>query len=421
MPLTYPTMPSVLQLLKKLNDRLTDNYFFISKSISFIGWLAFFSHPVFYITWQYYEQPYESIFLRSVGSILSLFVIYRNKFPGILQSRFPIFWFLYITYTLPFFHSFNFLMNDFNDMWMMATVIASLLVVVLLDVQLAILSFIIGCSSAFLLYSQINDTLYLPPIQHYFLPVLGYAIITGIVIHAREAGILADRRNAAFSIAGKFAHELRTPLMTIQATAMALENPFTRDDPTIIEDLESASTNMLKIIEMVLMISRDPQSVKHGFISIDINQSTKDTIDNYPYVGENDRHMVSFEPDPIHKTLIVHGDAILFQHVILNLLKNALLFAKRGGSHVEISTKLENNTIIICVSDDGPGVSDHMQLLIFDQYVTTGSKEGGSGLGLSFSQTVVRLMDGDIKYSKSHGWSSTFMIELPEKTSVGIP
>jgi two-component system CAI-1 autoinducer sensor kinase/phosphatase CqsS len=413
-------MLSTGRLFKQINDLLTENYFFIRQNLTFIGWLAFFAHPGFYFIWQYYKQPYESVILRSLGSIFSLILVYRDHFPRILQPHFPKYWFLYVTYTLPFFHTFNFLENGFNPMWMMSTIIASLLVVVLLEITIALLSFIIGCSAAFGLFWYLNNNFDLPPLQDYFIPVLIYAVITGIVIHRRETSILAERNQASLSIASKIAHEIRTPLMTIQAAAMALENPFSRNDKAIATDIDAASTDVLKTIDMVLTLSKNPKTATQKFIPLDINKGIESSLERYPFLSEEEREMVTFRKNTGTKAAIVKGDESLIYHIVLNLLKNALFFAKKGGGHVEITTRCTKKKIEIQVSDDGPGVPALMQINIFDQYVTTNSHSGGSGLGLSFVKMAIRTMDGNIRLSNKKGWPTTFIVILPTATGIDV-
>jgi signal transduction histidine kinase len=85
----------------------------------------------------------------------------------------------------------------------------------------------------------------------------------------------------------------------------------------------------------------------------------------------------------------------LIQNAVANLLDNALRFAPRGG-RVDISTTTQNNTAILSITDNGPGLDPNQACNIFEAGVTTRSEEGGYGLGLATVREVARRYGGTI-------------------------
>ena len=103
-----------------------------------------------------------------------------------------------------------------------------------------------------------------------------------------------------------------------------------------------------------------------------------------------------------------------FQHVLLNLLNNAiqaLSDSKVNERHIEISVSKKDKFAYISVSDTGKGIDPSLQTSIFNLLSTT--KFAGMGLGLWLSQHIIERHKGRLYLAKQPGWSTTFMIELP--------
>lgn len=121
---------------------------------------------------------------------------------------------------------------------------------------------------------------------------------------------------------------------------------------------------------------------------------------------------------------IMMGDACRLEHVIANLVSNAIKFSPSGSTitvKVEIEIPdLENGTPMmmgIAISDQGCGLSFEDQSRLFGNFVqinANGLQHGkGSGLGLSFCKKIVELHDGTIGVRSALGGGSTFFFEIP--------
>jgi signal transduction histidine kinase len=86
---------------------------------------------------------------------------------------------------------------------------------------------------------------------------------------------------------------------------------------------------------------------------------------------------------------------------------------------IRINTEVQdNNTVVIRIADNGPGIPPQMQQQIFDPFFTTKSVGKGTGLGLSISyQIVVEKHNGQLKCSSTPGEGTEFCIELPVQSS----
>lgn len=121
-------------------------------------------------------------------------------------------------------------------------------------------------------------------------------------------------------------------------------------------------------------------------------------------------HVIITAPGPV----VVQGDPAHLGGAIANVVRNALTYSS-PGSTVRVSVETSDGHATLSVSDDGPGVPDDDQDLIFDPFVSGRpgrASRSGRGLGLFIARHVVEAHDGRI-WLDSNGRGSTFYITLP--------
>lgn len=101
------------------------------------------------------------------------------------------------------------------------------------------------------------------------------------------------------------------------------------------------------------------------------------------------------------------------QQVMLNMINNALDAMEKTGGTIRISTGIENESLLIKVSDDGPGIPETHLARVFDPFYTTKPVGKGTGLGLSICYGIVSRMGGKIKAESAVGFGTTFHIFIP--------
>ena len=115
----------------------------------------------------------------------------------------------------------------------------------------------------------------------------------------------------------------------------------------------------------------------------------------------------------------IHGDHQQLAQVFLNILLNALDVIPKGG-RIQISVAHEEpNFLAVKITDNGPGIPEHILPNIFDPFFTTKTQGKGTGLGLSVSQGIVARHGGQIRVSSKTGVGTTFTIILPITTIPG--
>jgi signal transduction histidine kinase len=116
-----------------------------------------------------------------------------------------------------------------------------------------------------------------------------------------------------------------------------------------------------------------------------------------------------------HVPLIVKGDRVQLEQVILNLVANAidaLAETPNIKRRIRIRTQaLDDGLAELSVSDAGPGIPPNVLNHIFDPFFTT--KSGGMGMGLAISRTIVGAHNGRIEAQNQAGGGATFLVTLP--------
>jgi CheY-like chemotaxis protein/nitrogen-specific signal transduction histidine kinase len=228
-------------------------------------------------------------------------------------------------------------------------------------------------------------------------------------------------------------HELRTPLNSLMILAKLLsDNKGANLSPKQIEfanTIYAAGNDLLSLINEILDLSK----VESGKMGVDARRIPLTELGDY--VERSFRHVAqqknlhfSIYRDPaLPPTIVTDGGRL--QQVLRNLLSNAFKFTEVGRVSLQIrpadrSMKFENEVLnqaervfAFTVTDTGIGIPAEKQRLIFEAFQqadgTTSRKYGGTGLGLTISREIARLLGGEIRVESQPGHGSTFTLYLP--------
>jgi len=101
------------------------------------------------------------------------------------------------------------------------------------------------------------------------------------------------------------------------------------------------------------------------------------------------------------------------QQVFLNLVNNAMDAMEKTGGIITLGAKQAGNSIVVTVSDNGPGIADANIARVFDPFYTTKPVGKGTGLGLSICYGIINKIGGDINVHSTKGEGATFEIRFP--------
>ncbi|MEE9466201.1 MAG: adenylate/guanylate cyclase domain-containing protein [Candidatus Neomarinimicrobiota bacterium] len=128
--------------LNRTLDRSVQN---ASPFMAAAGWLGLIGHPVFYLIWKFgFPQPYESLTLRLIGSLLCLPFVFRHYWPQRFARYLPLGFHIAIIYNIPFFFTYFLIQNEFSQIWIFSTIGAAFLLTLLVDWRMAVVFFIGG-------------------------------------------------------------------------------------------------------------------------------------------------------------------------------------------------------------------------------------------------------------------------------------
>jgi signal transduction histidine kinase len=206
-------------------------------------------------------------------------------------------------------------------------------------------------------------------------------------------------------------HELRTPLAVMRNDAeVLLRNPNPTKDQihsTLRSNIEEID-RMTKMAKDLLALARSENGVTVGTERIDVADITKKIADKMRPIaaGKGVTLTSSSEVQPqVEATL--NG----LEHVLLNLLQNALEHTPKSGS-ITVAVSQEESDAIIKVSDTGSGIEEKDLPHIFERFYK-GEGVSGSGLGLSIVKGLVEQHGGSISIESTKGKGTTATIRLP--------
>ncbi len=212
-------------------------------------------------------------------------------------------------------------------------------------------------------------------------------------------------------------HELRTPLNAILGFAQILQSEGCAPHDQRLDLIIQGGWHLLGLINEVL----DLASVEAGKLTL-----AREFIDPRPLFEEclafvramAEQRQIRLHPPTSTSLPILFADPRRLRQILLNLLSNAIKYNTHGGA-VWLDWHTDAQSIFIEIRDDGPGIRPQDQERIFETFNRVGSRQHkveGTGIGLNFSRSLARLMDGDIHLASVPGQGSTFSLQLPLAT-----
>lgn len=228
-------------------------------------------------------------------------------------------------------------------------------------------------------------------------------------------------------VAGSVAHEVCTPLggissqidllnMIIPSINMPTDKEKICKD--VIKEIRQIINSSVHVIRDMLLKVRSfaTGQVHHGdFVLTSITTDVEESLTSYPF-AEEEKELIKLKGfDNFTNRFKYLGDAFLTQHVLSNLLRNALYAIRiegKGDITIEIKTGSKFNELIF--RDTASGIPADFVAKIFDQYETKKDTHGGTGLGLAFCKMVMQSYGGDITCNSKEGAFSEFVLSFPK-------
>jgi len=218
---------------------------------------------------------------------------------------------------------------------------------------------------------------------------------------------------------GNVAHELKTPLFTVQGYILTLLDGAMNDKAVRKKYLQRADKGVERLIYLVNdldMISKlEAGDLNLDYSYFDIIEVIKNTFDLLEMKAKGKDVTLTFDAD-YAEPIFVNADEEKIQQVITNLLENSLKYGKKNGT-TEVSVQdLVQNKLLLRITDNGEGIEEENIPRLFERFYrvdkTGNRKVGGSGLGLSIVKHIIEAHEEKIYVESEFGVGSEFSFTL---------
>lgn len=215
-------------------------------------------------------------------------------------------------------------------------------------------------------------------------------------------------------------HELRTPLTSISGALGLLANGTAGELPdtaSSLVDVAARNAGRLKrLVDDLLDLDRmDSGQLEYCYADADVGLLLRDVVaQNLPYASQAE---VKLGLDLPAAPVMTRTDPDRLFQAVTNLVSNAAKFSP-SGEVVRVSLRATDRSVLIRVSDNGPGIPEDFRARLFDRFAQSPHTRGltrqpGTGLGLSIAKAIVTQLGGSLRLDESQTRGAAFEIELP--------
>lgn len=242
--------------------------------------------------------------------------------------------------------------------------------------------------------------------------------IPGVVLVLQDVSELKRLEGIRQQFVANVSHELKTPLSSIRAYAETLLNGAIEDKAharNFLGRIDEQAARLNELILDLLSLARiESGQAVLDLTEVPLQQVVKRCLDFCE--GRAKAKDIALVNEISDKQLAVRGDEESLQHILDNLIDNAVKYTPPGGT-ITISCSLQDGEARIEVVDTGVGIAAEHHDRLFERFYRVDkarSRElGGTGLGLSIVKHLCQAMGGSVSVSSTLGKGSTFSVRLP--------
>ena len=229
---------------------------------------------------------------------------------------------------------------------------------------------------------------------------------------------LKERERFRREFIGNLAHELRTPIFSIQGYILTLLEGGLEDAKVNRDFLERASNGvdrLIRIVEDMDLITQLESGVMTMEVErMDLNAAVREGMEALEMKARERRVTLRNE---LQEEVLVRADHDRLLQVFINLFNNAVNYGSEGGWCAVRSFDV-GDRVLVEVSDNGIGIAEEHLPRLFERFYRVGKSrarnEGGSGLGLAIVKHIVEAHGGSMTVKSAEGKGTTFGFTLPK-------
>ncbi|MCE2712924.1 MAG: ATP-binding protein [Cryomorphaceae bacterium] len=233
----------------------------------------------------------------------------------------------------------------------------------------------------------------------------------------KEIEKLKEQEEFRREFLGNLAHELKTPVFSIQGYILTLLDGGLEDETVNRNFLERASksaermTNILEDLDEITKLEVD--ALQMQIRAFDIIELIREVFESLELRASERKIKLGFAKD--YGNLFADGDRLKIGQVLTNLITNSIFYGNEGGN-TTIRLFVVDDIITVEVSDDGPGIDEKHLPRLFERFYrvekSRNRNEGGSGLGLAICRHIIESHGQTISVRSTVGIGSTFAFSL---------
>lgn len=245
---------------------------------------------------------------------------------------------------------------------------------------------------------------------------------TGQWVNRNEIEKMKKRIEEKDEFLSHISHELRTPLTVINSAIQVMQELYkgelTPNVTRYVYRIKQNSLRLLRVVNNLLDITRaNAGKMKIHERNMDIVLISRVITESVLVYAQQKNIMLTFSSSVPER--VIRLDDEKYERILLNLLSNAIKFTPEGRS-ICVNISLKQKYICVEVKDEGVGIPEDKQDVIFNRFgqvdgLMTRSEEG-TGIGLSLVKMLVNALGGEISVSSEEGKGSTFTVLLPDQT-----
>ncbi len=234
-----------------------------------------------------------------------------------------------------------------------------------------------------------------------------------------EIESLTERDSFRRDFLGNVAHELKTPLFTVQGYILTLLEGAVNDKQIRMKYLDRANKGVERLVAVIKdldMISKlENEGTKLNIQVFNILELIQNVFDLFEMKAK--KRNISLIFDKIYEfPVFVKGDVAKIEQVLINLIVNSIKYGKPNGTTIVGVENYSVNKFIVKVTDDGEGIKKEHISRLFERFYRVDQsryrEQGGSGLGLSIVKHIVEAHNENILLKSTYGEGSEFSFTL---------
>jgi PAS domain S-box-containing protein len=286
-----------------------------------------------------------------------------------------------------------------------------------------------------LIYSCIEQALHTGAIQ-----VIEYQLILEGIARDFEARVVVCGDNEVLAIVrditarkniermknefiSTVSHELRTPLTSIRGSLGLIAGGVAGEVPAKVQRMVDIayqnSERLIRLINDILDIEKiESGKMVFSLQPVELLPLVEQAIEATRAYGQQFNVTFALKNDTDSIMVLADNDRLI--QALTNLLANAAKFSP-AGEQVVIELSRREDTVMVAISDLGPGIPESFHDQLFQKFAQADSsdtrKKGGTGLGLSITKAIIEKHGGQIDFATRSGAGTTFFMILPECSS----